>query len=135
MKFTIDIFRVMNEKLDFVDYLLMNMEEKGLIPADITKRSGLSPSQVSKILNRESPPGKKAIDNFAIALRLPVDDLYRRAGILPVKPSDDETVSEITHIYHNLTDENREDLLDYARSRLQKQEREASKSGKRSKVP
>lgn len=47
MKFTIDIFYVMNENLDFVDYLLMVMEEKGLIPADITKRSGLSPSHKS----------------------------------------------------------------------------------------
>jgi len=130
MKITGDIFCVMNEK-DFVDFLLDVMEDKEISPADITKRSGLSPSQVSKILNRESPAGQKALDSFARALNLPVDDLYRRAGILPMKPNDDETVSEITHISHALSEENRQDVRDYARLRLQKQEREKSKNGKR----
>lgn len=134
MKFPNDIFCGMSEKLDVVDYLLKVMEDRELIPADITKRSGLSPSQVSKVLNRESPPGQKALDSFSKALNLPADDLYRRAGILPMKPNADETVSEIVHIYHMLTEINQGDLLDYAKNRLAKQEREKKKNGKRNPV-
>lgn len=133
MKFLSDIFCVMNEKEDLVTYLSRVMDERDLSPADITKRGGLSPSQVSKVLNRESPAGEKAIKSFAKALNLPVDDLYRRAGILPLKPNDDETVSEIVHIYHLLNENNKDDLLDYAKNRLTKQERE-KKNAKRARV-
>jgi len=134
MKFIVDIFRVMNEKMDVVDYILRVMEEKDLIPADIVRRGNLSPSQVSKVLSRESPPGEKALGGFAIALGVSVESLYRRAGKLPSKPFADETVSEITHIYHNLNDTNKEDLLDYARLRLSKQEKDKKKNGKRDRI-
>jgi transcriptional regulator with XRE-family HTH domain len=124
----------MDESMDVVEYLLKVMEERELIPADITKRSGLSPSQVSKVLNRESPAGQKALDSFAKALNLPPDDLYRRAGILPMKPNADEVVTEIVHIYHMLSEDNKGDLLDYAKNRLSKQEREEKKNAKRDRV-
>lgn len=71
---------------------------------------------------------------FAGALKIPPDDVYRAAGLLPMKPNADETVSEIVHIYHLLNDNNQDDLLDYAKNRLSKQEREAKKSGKRIRV-
>jgi len=60
---------------------------------------------------------------MAKAFKLPVDDVYRAAGILPLKPNDDEVVSKIVHIYHLLNEINKEDLLDYAKNRLAKQER------------
>jgi len=135
MKIINDNMNFMSENgLDLVDFLLLEMKKKNLAPIDITKRGGLSPSQVSKILNRESPAGPKAIEKFAIALNLPVDLLYQYAGLF-TKPIDlDEKREELLHLFSQMSDENREDTVDYARMKLQKQEREVRKSGKRDRV-
>ncbi len=135
MKITNDNIYFMSEiKLDLVDFLLKSMSDKGLVPADITKRTGLSASQVSKILNRESPAGTKAIDCFAQALSLPVDILYQYAGRLSKPLKQDERREELVHLYGMLDEDNREDTIDYARMKLEKQSREVNKSGKRDKV-
>ena len=118
----------------FIEWLQDELSDRGWSGSELSRRSGVSQSAISLVLSGNRQPGTEFCDGIARAFKIPVDSVYRVAGLLPVKPSDDETVSEITHIYHNLTDENREDLLDYARSRLQKQDREKSKSGKRNRV-
>jgi transcriptional regulator with XRE-family HTH domain len=107
----------MNEtyKEDIVDYLIKIMSEKDVRPTDITRRGGLSPSQVSKILNRESPAGRKALDSFAQALSIPVEELYRRANIISGKSDRAPGFVELEGIYHHVSDEKRKRILDFAR--------------------
>lgn len=133
MKITSANIYFMDEKtVDLVTFLLEEMRVKRVSPADITKRTGLSASQVSKVLNRESPAGIKAIECFAQALGLPVDILFQYAGMLPKPLNHDEKRQELIHLYETMDNENREDVIDYARMKLEKQNREENKSAKRS---
>lgn len=124
----------MNENLpDLVDFLLAQMKVKGLVPADISKRSKISPSQVSKILNRESPAGQKALQSFAEALDLPAELLFQYAGILGKSVQSDEDEKELLHLYKKMNGNNKSDLVEYARMKM-KQQQEREKNGKRDRV-
>ena len=120
------MFVTMNK--NFVEWLDLQLRERKWSPSELARNSGVSQSAISLVLKGDRNPGNNFCDGIAKAFNIPPDDVYRIAGLLPMKPNDDQTVSEITHIYHELTDENRDDLLDYARLRLQKQERD--KNGK-----
>lgn len=119
---------------EFTEWLDSELAVREWTRAELARRAKINESSLSLIYSGGREPGPKVCDGIARAFKMPADIVYRMAGILPVKPSDDETVSEITHIYHNLNDVNKEDLLDYARMRLSKQEREEKKSGKRDRV-
>lgn len=102
------------------------MNDKQWSQAELARRSGLSRTSISYVISGQANPGDALCRAIAKAFQIPIDDVYRVAGLLPVKPNADETVSEITHIYHELDEDNRQELLDYARLRLNKQEREQS---------
>lgn len=134
MKITNDNMSFMDETtMDLVDFLWHKMGVKGIAPIDVTKRTGLSASQVSKILNRESPAGPKALDCFADALNLPRELLYQYAGILSKPIKSDEKRQELLHLYDQMNPDNKEDTIDYVRMKIEKQEREKKKNGKRDK--
>jgi transcriptional regulator with XRE-family HTH domain len=129
MKITDDNICFMSEndpadELDLVDFLNKDMKNKGVTAADVTRRTGLSPSQISKILNRESPAGVKALDCFAVALNLPKETLYQIAGRLSKPKNDDQKRQELNHLFDMMTEGNQDDQIAYARMKLQMQERE-----------
>lgn len=128
MKITDDNISFMSENepeedLDLVDFLHKDMKEKDVTAADVTRR-GLSASQVSKILNRESPAGQKALEIFAAALSLPYETLYRLARKSSKIQVNDVKRQELNHLFEMMTDDNQDDQIAYARMRLQIQERE-----------
>ena len=119
----------------FVEWLDAELSARGWSRAELARRAGVTEASLSLIYSGDREPGTKICKGIAKALKLPDDVVYRVAGLLDVKPNEDQTVSEITHIYHELDEENQQDLLDYARLRLQKQERGTEKNAKRHRVP
>lgn len=118
----------------FADWLEEKMLERGLTQAELARRSKTTSATISRILNGERNIGPEMCVAVAGALKVPPDDVYRAAGLLPMKPNNDETVTEIVHIYHLLNEDNKDDLLDYAKNRLSKQERGDKKNVRRVRV-
>lgn len=118
---------------NFGAWLVRQLEERGLTQSDLSRMSGLSRGTLSNIISSTRGRGPNSLMAIARALKIPLETVYRAAGLLPPESGSDEKVSEITHIYHELNTSNRDDLLDYARLRLQKQERD--KAGKRARTP
>lgn len=69
--------------IKLVEVIKSCLEEQGLNQAELAEKSGLSPSQVSRILKMESTPSQEAIVSISRALKLPADVLFRAAGLLP----------------------------------------------------
>lgn len=118
----------------FVEWIDSELEAREWTRADLARKAGITESSLSLIYSGGRSPGKKTCDGIAKAFRLPPDQVYRIAGILPMKPNNDETVTEIVHIYHLLNEDNKDDLLDYAKNRLSKQERGDKKNVRRVRV-
>ncbi len=118
----------------FVDWLDDELRARDWTRAELARRAGINESSLSLIYSGGREPGRKICDGIAKAFKLPSDNVYRIAGILPMKPNNDETVTEIVHIYHLLNEDNKDDLLDYAKNRLSKQERGDKKNVRRVRV-
>lgn len=69
-------------RISFQEWLNKQLFDRNLIPADITKRTGLSSSQISRIISGEREPGIDALIAIADALYLPRSQVFVAAGIL-----------------------------------------------------
>jgi transcriptional regulator with XRE-family HTH domain len=68
---------------DIAEYIHRAMDERDMTQADLVRKSGLSSSQVSKILSMKSEPSAEAMVAIAHALEIPPETVFRAAGLLP----------------------------------------------------
>ena len=97
------------------------MAELGINQSELAQKSKLSASQISRILKLESTPSQDAIVSMARALRLPAEDLFRAAGLLPPDPDFDKvpTLGQWIKLFVDADDETRERLLESAQSQAE----------------
>lgn len=105
------------EYLEFSDWLQSELKKRGWDQADLVKRSGISQSQVSRIMNGMRRPGPEATTSIAKALHIPTDEAFRRAGLLPpentnLTPSDEKTLAELIEKVASLSPENQRLVFD-----------------------
>lgn len=70
----------------FAEWLREELERQGMSQADLVRGSGLSIAQISRIINHRSEPSKDALNAIAHGLRLPANEVFQAAGILPPSP-------------------------------------------------
>lgn len=112
---------------EFSLWLKKQMEDRGMNQAQLARRSKTTTATISRVLNGTRNAGPEICASIADAFGLSPDVVYRAAGLLPEKRGDDNVANEIIDIYKMLNDYNRLELLEYARHRLSKQERESGK--------
>jgi transcriptional regulator with XRE-family HTH domain len=109
---------------NFSLWLLNELEKRNWQPADLAKKARISRGSLSNILSNYRNPGPNLCLAIAQALNEPPEKVFRLAGLLPPLPGgEDEQISrEVMDILRNMSPENRQDLLNYARYRYQQQE-------------
>lgn len=65
------------------NYINAQRTKRGLTLRDVSEKSGISPSQLSKIERNDSVPKTSTLDQIAAALEVDPNDLYYRAGYIP----------------------------------------------------
>ena len=65
------------------DWLAKELQERGWDQAELVRRSGVSTAQISRIMSGTRRPGNNAMQGIARALKIPTEEVMRRAGILP----------------------------------------------------
>lgn len=118
----------------FPEWLNDVLREKDWSQSELARRAGVSRATISDVILGQEKPGRKLCMGIASALNIPAEEVFRIAGLLPKKPEQNERSLELTHLFNMMTEANREDTLDYARMKLQKQEREDKKDGKPSRT-
>ena len=71
---------------DFSDWLNSQLDDRGWSFRELSRRSGLSTTQISDIANDKINPGLESCVSIARAFALPPEDILRRAGRLPALP-------------------------------------------------
>lgn len=107
---------------NFLSWLQAQLAERNWTQAELARRSGISTASISRIFSGARNTGTDVCQAIALALRLPPDELYRRAGLLPNIPDDDKDITELDHIARQLDNANKYELIRYARMKLQIQE-------------
>ena len=103
----------------FAAWLREEMDNAGMSQADLVRASHLSTAQISRIMNMQSPPGKKALEGIARALNIPVELVYQKANIFKASFSPNAQVdvlaTEIYTIFSRLPEREKILLRDIAR--------------------
>lgn len=101
-------------QLDFPGWLVSEIRNRGWSMAEFARRSGLSTSQVSRVINREHNPGPDFCQGAAAALNIPVAKAFRFAGLLPSFQVQNVR-SDFFEIFDTLSEQDQENLFRLAR--------------------
>ena len=101
--------------MDFGDWLKEEMDRQGLGTRELARLSGLGTGTVPRVLNGTRKPGPDFCRNVARALRIPEEEVFRRAGLLSKKHSPLET--ELLRLFSELNTAEQEALLRQLRKR------------------
>jgi transcriptional regulator with XRE-family HTH domain len=82
---------------NFPDWLKSELDKRHWSQADLAYSAGISRAVVNKLLNRKTYPQPDTLQAIARALKVPVETVYRAAGLLPQEPEAEEFAAEIVH--------------------------------------
>lgn len=102
----------------FGDWLSERLAERNMKPADITRATGLDSGVLSNIINnKRQQPSVDSCRAIAHALEIPLEEVYRAAGILDEKPNTDPITDAVLNLMGNLDTKEKQEILEYARLR------------------
>jgi len=107
---------------DFGKWLREQIKSKGWKQVDLVRATGLTRQAIGNYINLNRIPDKYAMKKLACALNLPVHALYQAAGLIS-QPSKTIILWKWQNMIDRLSDENREQLYDFAEVMLRRQER------------
>lgn len=123
---------LMVDKYEFSEWLQAQMGERQISQSELARRSGLHRAIISKIINQISVPTPETVEALANGLKLPPELVYRAAGLLPPIPEERSQIDELRYLANLLSDEELQEVIDYARHRLDRQQGKAVPKNKTS---
>ncbi len=102
----------------FYEWLTNEMKKRGWSQAELARRANLSRSAVSYILRGTRKPGPLTVQAIAVALDLPEDQVYERAGLLNEVRYDSLFLGEVNHLLAQLPLSDQEEIVEIMRLKL-----------------
>jgi transcriptional regulator with XRE-family HTH domain len=99
-------------------WLNIETETRGWSLRELARRVGVSHTTIINIANQQRRPSADLCRRIALALHVPPEEVFRKAGLLPQLPKQDKATRELNDILPLLTDEELELLLHAARGML-----------------
>jgi transcriptional regulator with XRE-family HTH domain len=85
----------------FSGWLSLQLSEKNLSQAELARRSGITQSNISLVLNEKRNPGPDFCKKIARGLKMPPEKVYRAAGLLSPKKITEEIIEQAEHIINS----------------------------------
>jgi transcriptional regulator with XRE-family HTH domain len=108
--------------MNFPDWLHQKLNQRGWDQAELVRHSGITSSQISRILSGARKPGPDACRALVRALRVSEQEVFSHAGLISPLTERDEQINEIVEVMMALPAEEREFILEVARVRLNRQQ-------------
>lgn len=108
--------------MDFVDWLKKELDDRGWKQAELARRAKLHRGTIANIMTGSRSPGPEFCTALADALGYPVEDVFRRAGLLPPDPSPAErkTLGQMIELAKMLTPAQRAEAISFLRFLIQR---------------
>lgn len=114
--------------LGFGEWLREQLKQNGMSQAELSHLSGVSEAQISRVISG-SNAGEKFCRSVAKGLKLPPETVFRAAGLLDALPKDEADFEEWRHLLAQLPEEEREELYQIARLKIDRQNRRGQEPG------
>jgi transcriptional regulator with XRE-family HTH domain len=95
----------------FNDWLIKEMNKRGWSQSDLARSSDLNRAVINKLLNGQTLPRPTTLEAIARAFKVPVEQVFRMAGILPEIPENESYLEEAIHHIRQIQDPQRKATL------------------------
>jgi transcriptional regulator with XRE-family HTH domain len=86
----------------FKDWLLNEMNQRGWSQSDLARSADLNRAVINKLLNGQSTPRPATLGAVARAFKIPVERVFRIAGLLPEIPESESFLEEVNYHFRQL---------------------------------
>lgn len=121
---TTEIFQnviILSVEIAFSEWLQLEIDKRGWTWNRLATNANLSSGTIYNIRDGTRGVGEDSLTAIAYALKLPPEEVFRAAKMLPAKPTIDPADEELLYLFDQLTEEEQEEVLAYARMRLERQ--------------
>jgi transcriptional regulator with XRE-family HTH domain len=94
----------MTKKIDFAEWLKSTLSDKGMKPIDLSRLANIDSGVVTRLLKAEREAKPDTLIAIAHALKLPVDFVLEKAGVLPPKIELSPARRKLLHLSEDLPD-------------------------------
>jgi transcriptional regulator with XRE-family HTH domain len=93
---------IVGQSVRFTEWLQTEMDKRGWSQSDSARACDLNRAVINKLLNGKCKPQPATLMAIARGFKLPIETVYRAAGLLPPSNDGDETMLELLHIFKSL---------------------------------
>jgi transcriptional regulator with XRE-family HTH domain len=90
------------QHLRFSEWLQLELDRRGWSQSDCARSANLNRAVINKLLNGKSRPQPSTLAAIARAFKIPVEIVYRAAGLLPSNTDHDDSTQELMHIVKSI---------------------------------
>ena len=119
--------------VDFSEWLQNELANRDMTPADLARITKKDQGIFSRVIRRERNPDNETLRAIARAFKLPVEMVFRAAGVLDAKPDADEWIEEQSHKMSLLTADKRP-IAEKLLNALLEEDKPAIKVGKKARA-
>jgi len=109
--------------VEFTEWLDRELLRRDWTRADLAQRAKISQSALSLIYSQNRKPGADVCNGIAVALKIPSEEVFRAAGLLPKNNQVDADAERAAHLIQTLKKPaNKRRALDYLELLLRQEE-------------
>ena len=90
------------QRIYFSEWLQTEMDKRGWSQSDLARTADLNRAVINKLLNGKSNAQPPTLEAISRALKIPLETIYRAAGLLPVVADHDEAVAEAAYVFKSI---------------------------------
>ncbi len=90
------------QQILFPEWLRSEMDKRGWSQSDLARTAELNRAVINKLLNGKSQPQPATLEAISRALKLPLEMVYRTAGLLPAKVENDTAAEEALYLFKSI---------------------------------
>jgi transcriptional regulator with XRE-family HTH domain len=112
----------------FTTWLTEKLNENRISMRELARKSGISHSTISQVVNGAQPPTYEFCIAIAKGLGLPPDEVLALAGKLPKQPELTPELQEWIYLFEQLTEDDKAELMQLGRYKVGRREKQRSKA-------
>ena len=90
------------QTMRFTEWLEMQIRNRGWSQSECARACDLNRAVINKLLNGKCKPQPTTLMAIARGFKIPVETVYRAAGLLPPGNHDDDANQELIHLFKSI---------------------------------
>ena len=90
------------QHLRFSEWLQAELVRRGWSQSDCARSANLNRAVINKLLSGKSKPQPSTLAAIARAFKIPVETVFRAAGLLPPNTDHDDSTQELMYIFKSI---------------------------------